>query len=219
MTQPQDSGAQSGATNPAQGGTGSPEGVSSGDTDTKADGAQSGAEGTSGAGTESPSTEELDRLREQRRLADQRASKAEADLKQLRDKDIPEMQRMTRDLAEAQKTIEELKTDLQKERVNNAFLSHNKHAWHNPKRALASLDLSGVEIDDKGQVNGLEAAVDRLAKDEPYMLKPKDDGKSGATGTPPANNGAAGSAGAGKVTKETVNRFPAMRTRLPGGSS
>jgi hypothetical protein len=46
------------------------------------------------------------------------------------------------------------------------------------------LDLDGVKIDDDGEVTGLEDAVKKLADENPYLLKGKqeeDDEESGAT--------------------------------------
>jgi hypothetical protein len=54
-----------------------------------------------------------------------------------------------------------------------AFLSDNTHEWQDPKAALRLAELDDVEIDDTGKVDGLSVALDKLAKDMPWLLKAK----------------------------------------------
>jgi hypothetical protein len=55
------------------------------------------------------------------------------------------------------------------------FSTNTKHSWKNPKAALKLLDLSEVTIGDDGEIEGLEDAIDALAKSDPYLLKDEDD--------------------------------------------
>lgn len=57
--------------------------------------------------------------------------------------------------------------DLQIER---AFLLDNTHNWHDPKVALRLADLSEIEIDEDGTVDGLKQALADVAKKHPYLV-------------------------------------------------
>lgn len=89
------------------------------------------------------------------------------------------------------KENESLKASNQKLALANAFLTNNTHSWVDADAAMRLADLSAVEIDEKGKVIGLTSALDKLAKDKPYLLKAKvedkedDPKKPRRTGTPP----------------------------------
>lgn len=192
-------------------------------------GAQSGApgtgDGTQGSGQSATFTQaEYDALKARMQAADQRASKAEADAKLIRDKDLPEMQKMTRDLAEATETIKTVTAANADLRIANAFLTDSTQKWRNPGTALKLLDRSKITVDSDGTVTGMKDALSALAKSDPYLLEDTQggDGGSGGTGqgqqgtppvgTPPANGGLGGGT---KPTADAMkSRFPALRTRL-----
>lgn len=214
MTTP-DSGAQSGA-----------EGAQSGVPNEAGTGAETGTTGQSagaepGTGTNDATTppatvsaEEFERLRVQLRAADQNKAKAEAELKNLRDKDLPQIEKLTRDNTELTARAEQAEAALRQTRLENAFLTDNTHTWNNPKTALRLADLSKVEVDEDGTVRNLKPALEALAKSDPYLLAPKTEGEAekgkGSTGVP-------GSAGAPASRKTDVgamaSRLPALRTR------
>ena len=70
---------------------------------------------------------------------------------------------------------DKLLTDNEGLRIQVAFLKNAKHAWKNPAAALKLADLSDVEINDDGEVDGLDEALDALAESDPYLLKGKDE--------------------------------------------
>lgn len=71
-----------------------------------------------------------------------------------------------------------LASDNQDLRIENALLRDDKHEWQDPETALRLADLSEVEFDEKtNRAVGLNSALDKLAKEKPYLLKPKDDSK------------------------------------------
>jgi len=223
MTQPgTGEGAQSGVDPNAQSG-------GTGETGTTEAGAQSGAAGQ-GAGTEGVTTAattaetvskaDFDRAVNQLRAADQKRTEAETALKQLRDKDLPEAERLKRDFETVTAERDKLTADLQKSRIENAFLKQNKYTWQDPEAALLLADMSSVAIDAEGTVTGLEDALKRLANAKPWMLVNKSgdgeggtEGKGGApttVGTPPMN----GQAGTSRPdANKLADRFPALRTR------
>lgn len=220
MTLP--TGPQSGVDPAASGGDGST------GTGTTGDGTQSGA-GT-GTGTTEPAAgqsatrtyteEEVTALRERMRAADQRAAANEAQLKQLRDKDLPAVEKMAKDLAEAQAAAAETAAALNAMRIENAFLTDNTHKWRNPASAMKLLDRSKITVDADGTVSGMKDALAALAKSDEYLLEPapagEGDGAGKGTptpplGTPPANGGT----GTGANTASAMQkRFPALRSRV-----
>lgn len=204
------------------------------------EGAQSGAEGTQSgtgesttgttgsttstetstdAGTQSgtnPETAqavaEANALRERMKAADQRAAKFEAELKQLRDKDLPEAEKQTRELTEAQEKVSALTETNKALALQVAFLKDNTFTWHNPERAMKLVDLSKVEVNEDGTVSGLKDALSALAKSDDYLVKTD---KTVEDVTPPGTvAGNNGTNGGGKPrTGALAGRLPVMNTR------
>lgn len=213
MTTPVGEGAQSGATG-TQSGTEDVNGNGSG-TGTEGTTAQSGGEtGTNNA--DSVSRSELDQVLTRMRAADQRATKAEQELRQLRDKDLPEADKLKRDFEAAQAQVTKLQETNTELALKVAFLSDNTYTWHNPQRALRLIDLAQLEILDDGSVRGLKDALKALATSDPYLIKQevKEEPKPPA-GTAPGNNGASGTSRPN--TKGLEARIPALRTRVQRG--
>lgn len=156
--------------------------------------------------------EEFDGLFKRMQAADQAKSKAENELNEIKRKDQTELERAKGDLENITAERDDLKKQLNDTRLENAFLSNNKHTWHDPGDAMHLLDMSGVVIGDDGKVSGLDSAIDSLAKKKPHLIKPVDDGEgsnrdSGTSGT--ANNGSRkGSAG---TKPDMSSRFPALK--------
>jgi len=168
-----------------------------------------GAQGGTDTQTPTVSKAELDQQRERTRAADARAAKFEAELKQLRDKDLPEQEKLVRDHQELLKERDALQETNRALALKVAFLSDNSVTWHNPERALKLVDLSKVEIDGEGNVTGLKDALTALAKSDAYLVKTEVK-QEAAPPTAPGNNGASGS---GKQ-KISSSRFPALNTRV-----
>lgn len=188
-----------------------------------------GAPGTTGTtatddGQSTVSRTEFDQLRAQLAAADQKRAAAEQAHAQLRDKDMPQLQKLERDLTEAQAALTERDAALSALRVENAFLTDNTHEWHNSSAALQLLDRSRITLDSEGKVVGMKDALTALAKAHPYLLKPAPagDGQGSGTGTPappapgtaPANGGISPQAGTKPTAADLGRRFPAMRQRL-----
>jgi hypothetical protein len=189
MTTPVGDGAQSGAEG-TQSGAG--EATGTGGT-TQQDGttAQSGGEAqVTQTAADTVSRADLDAVRTRMQAADQRAAKAEQELRQIRDKDLPEAEKLKRDFEASQTQVTQLQETNKALALKVAFLSDNTYAWHNPERALKLVDLSQVEIEDDGSVRGLKDALKALATSDDYLIKkevkeePKPQG-----GTAPGNNG------------------------------
>lgn len=216
MSQPTGEGAQSGAAG-TQSGTGDP-------TSQQQGGDPTGQQGDSGAQSGTPTTPpaaetvsraDYDRLQAQLRAADQNRTKAENDLKQLRDKDLPEMDKLKRDNDELTARVTKAEADLAEARISNAFLTSTTHEWVDSAVALRLLDREKITIDQaSGEVAGVKDAAEALAKSSPYLLKPKTaepgSGEPPKPGTMPGNNGG----GSGQPSKDQLaKRFPVMGTR------
>jgi len=187
-------------------------------------GGQSAATGTTAttppAGEQSVvSREEFDRIRAQLAAADKARAEAQAAHAQLRDKDMPALQKLERDFQEATATVQTLTATNEGLRVENAFLtSTGEYEWHNPAAALQLLDRSKITTDANGNVQGMKDALKALATAHPYLLKPKTAEGTGTTppppGTSPANGGIAPPAGAAQDKNTLAGRFPALRQKL-----
>lgn len=157
------------------------------------------------------SQEEYDKLFARMQAADKAKAAAEAKAKEYEDKDKTELQRAQSEAEEAKKALEAAEEELKRSRINNAFLSSNKHEWHNADRALALLDLSGVEIDDSGNVVGIDKAIDALAKSDPYLIKSSPEGGSGAKDASGAPVGKAGDKKEKVDRDRLLEKYPALR--------
>lgn len=204
----------------AQSGTGEPQSGDAGtgqETGTNGETTQSGGQTQESSQTaeETVAKSEYQKALERMRAADQRAGKVEAELKQLKEKDLPEQEKLRNDLAEVSADRDKAREELKTTRLELAFFRSNKHQWQSPATALKLADLSAVTIEDDGTVRGLDAALDALAKSDAYLLKPKDgedkDGPKGSTGAPSTGTG---STKTGLPTNMT-SRIPALRTRGP----
>lgn len=203
-----------------------PEGAQSGTEDVTQSGGPASGEGAE-SGTE-PITEptqttgrtyteaEVEAIRNRMRAADQNRSKAEAELSKIRDKDLPEAEKLKRDFEAATVRLSEAEKQLRETRIENAFHRNSKHDWHNSEAAIKLLDYSKVDIDDAGVVHGLDDAIEALAKGNPYLIKPKVEAKDPTEetkvgGTIPGNNGGSK---ASATTSQLIGRLPALGTRV-----
>jgi Phage minor structural protein GP20 len=203
-----------------------------------AEGAQSGTGETTGTGTPNPNPDnssqsgtdartytqaeldaaaaEAETFRKRMSAADQRAAKLEDELKQLRDKDLPEAEKLQRDFAAAQEQVKSLQTANTQLALENAFLKDNTYTWHNADRALRLVNLDQVEVRADGTVTGLKEALKALATSDPYLVKTEPDTKEETpAGTAPGNNGGTGTKTT--TTAKMASRLPALRTRAHRG--
>lgn len=159
---------------------------------------------------------EYNRLKARLQAADQNREKAQQELRQLKDKDLPELDKLKRELEEKTAAVEALTTKVREQAIDSAFFNANKHTWHDPRAARKLLDMSGVDVAEDGTVSGMEAAVAALAKANPWMLKTDTAGagagSASGAGAPPMN-GRTGTTNNGENTKALEQRFPALRSR------
>lgn len=183
------------------------------------------------------SREEFDAVTRRLSAADKRRSDAEkeaAALKQEKDererKEKPELENLRKDLQTITTDHEKLQERFTRLALENAFHTASAQAkisWHDPKVALRSADLEDLEIDEKGNVEGIVDVVKTLAKSKKFLVnngtteEEEEEDKSSSR-----RRGASGSGvGSTKTTKGKKNngqisddelrkRFPALgRTR------
>lgn len=211
MTTPNGEGVQSDAEG-TQSGAGSPTGAGDG-TGTASDGTQSGAAADITAGEPTFTKAEMEAIRARMQAADQRAARTEAELKQIRDKDLPEAEKLKRDYEESVKQVETLQATNSELALKVAFLEDNTYKWQNPKRAMQLVDKSQVTVEADGSVSGLKDALKALATSDPYLLiQEVKEEPTPPAGTAPGNNG--GSTNRKPSTSGMAARIPALQTRV-----
>lgn len=213
-----------GAGSTGDGGTG---GTGTGGTSGDGTGTGTEGDGTGGSGDTETDPEKLRqkakdandeaaRRRHEAKAAKDELEAAKAKLKEFEDKDKSELEKAQRDLAEQVARADKAEAKVKELQIHNAFLGSNKHTWQNGGAALRLADLSEVKIDDDGKVTGLDKALDKLAKEHAYLLKPDGDTGKGASGGQ-GSGAPAGSSGKGHDTKDsraaTAARFPAAARR------
>lgn len=153
---------------------------------------------------------ELERALSRMKAADQRASKAEAEVKKFEDANKSDLEKAQAAKKAADDALAASQAKLKQSAIRNAFLSNNAVTWHDPEDALRFANLDGVEVDDEGVVTDsavIKKAIDDLAKKKPYLVKTATTEASGSGG----NSGRKGETTVDKQKMES--RFPALRTR------
>lgn len=197
----------------AAGAGGEPNAGNNPDPNAAGQGGQSATEPTPPAGT-TVSQADFDALKRQLQAADQGRAAAEKKIQDAERLKLDETARLKLELQEAQAETEKAKLETKEQAVKLAFMADVTYEWKNPATALRVVDLSKVTIGEDGKVEGMKAALDALAKSDPYLLKDKESGEAdptpGSTGVP-ANNGR--NAGATNRT-DLEKKFPALRGRV-----
>jgi|SRR5690349_5531444 len=152
-----------------------------------------GDSGSDDADSDKVSKADLEALQKRMKAADRRAEAAEKALKEKTDAEKGELQKAQDDLKEVQAGLEDAQKVINSLRLENAFLTANKHTWHEPDTALNLAQSAGYlddVMDEDGKVDkpALTKALDRLAKDKKYLVKTekkdKDDKDDAPSGSP-----------------------------------
>ena len=110
--------------------------------------------------------EETNRHFELRRQAEEERDQLKQWKEEQDRKSRTEVENLQKDLADRDQRITALTEANKKLVVKNAFLQEQDYTWHNPERALSSVDLSGVEVNEDGTVknpDALKSAIKKLA--------------------------------------------------------
>lgn len=190
-----------------------------------------GQNGGSGKQPVSLSTEQLNERLERARGAERTAllkelgvekledlQTAVRELAELKKQAMSESERQAAELKAAQEKASRLEAEVSTEKaarqaalIRSEAMSLMAGRFANPGTAFKLLDLASVKILDDGSVEGLQAAVEKLSKDEPWTLARPGSGK-GAASIGPTN----AEAGAGKEG-EAERRQRYFGTQRGGG--
>jgi hypothetical protein len=117
----------------------------------------------------------------------------EQKLKEYEQKDLTEVDKLKKQLEEKDKTTSGLEDQLnafkdqtKKDKINNAFKAAAKEAKIKyADDAIKLIDMSAFTLGEDGKVEGLEAAVKKLAEEKPFLLSDEDHeiGKSSNQGS------------------------------------
>jgi septal ring factor EnvC (AmiA/AmiB activator) len=206
------------------------DGDSGGDSDSDKEGATDGKDEEKSKPEVDPALAKLqadfDRIKKQLSESDKKKSAAEKRLSEIESKDLSELEKAKKEVAEREKRESDLQTSFRQLAIDNAFLKTSQRLkinWHNPDVAQAAAKLGSLDIGSDGVVEGIEEAVKKLAKDNPFLVDKsstdeedakdsKKDTKKGASGS-----GVGSGQNGGKGKKEDLDkqalldRFPALR--------
>lgn len=175
------------------------------------------------------------------------ASRRLANFDEERDRDKGKITKLNADLKAKDTEISKLKTDGVKDeevkqenvslkatneklaetnaqlQIKIAALGDTTYKWKNPATALKLMDTSNVEVDAKGQVTGLKAALDKLASTDAYLLaedkSDKDDDEDDDKDRQPAprrSGDAPGGRRPDRNQQKSAAKDNALRQRFPG---
>lgn len=154
---------------------------------------------------------EYDRIVDRRKAAESKIDKHLATIAELKAKGTSD-EDLKREIQSTKDENERLRTQVATLSRSNAFLSDNTHAWIDPVAALKLLDDSNIEIDEDGVTQGLKPALDKLAKDKPYLLQAKPKPTPRPSGDAP-RGGRPAKKTAEQQRKTLQTTFPALRGR------
>jgi hypothetical protein len=146
----------------------------------------------------------------ERELAEARRGKSTRKAKAKDDDDTDEDDRPQGD-AELEQKYERAQRALEDAAIRTEFLSDTTFKWKNPKAALRLLDLRDVEVDEDGDVLGLEEAIEKLAKDEPYLLAEQEEARPRTKRRQPVGQ-PSGTKRKGNANRaKLIDKYPALR--------
>ena len=162
-------------------------------------------------------TEEKDRHFRARQEAERKLNERLAEDRKAEEAQLGEVEKTKRQLDETSTRAQQLEATNRRLALDNAFLMANETQWHNPAAARRLVDLSEVELDDDGSVknpDALKAAIKKLAKDEPYLVKAAT--KEEQPPQPPPSSGQAPQGGQqtgqnGIDRTALLQKYPALR--------
>ncbi len=174
------------------------------------------------------SQEAYDKLKRRMQAADRakneavakakKADELQAKIDEIEGKDKTDGEKALADLTKSQgdldkvtKNRDELKERNQELLIENAFLKNTKFKWHDVNAAMKLLDLDDVEIDDDGEIDGLDKAIKALAKSHAFLIKDDDEDDEDRQ---PVGAGASGFGGGGGSTKRSASQQQQDRNRI-----
>ena len=172
-----------------------------------------------------------EKLRKRMQAADKAKAAAEKALREAQraGQDGNQIEQIQSDLEEANNALQSEREANKSLRLQVAFLLNNTHDWHDPADAMDIVMRSeDIDIDDDGEVTGMDLAIKALAKKKPWMIKTvakqsdsdddEDDDDEDDEDSPPIRR-RSGGAQSGKRRKPTVDTkrllqtYPALNRR------
>lgn len=94
--------------------------------------------------------------------------------KERKDKDLSELDQLRKKFEESERKTQELAQRQRESAIRHAVeMAATQNRFHDPQDAYRQADLSGIEVDDQGQVSGVDAAIKALVSKKPYLIKPE----------------------------------------------
>lgn len=153
------------------------------------------------------------------RQAEQEAAAAKAKIEAEERKKKDELTNALDDLKKANETVATLKATVNRLAIEGAIRDDSRFQWHDVQMVAGLLDPDTVRVTDDGKVEGIKAALPKIAKEHPFLLRGenKNGNKSqqnngGPTGFQPGQGGASG--GGSEVDRsKLVENYPALASR------
>lgn len=207
------------------------EGSGTGQTDGEPNGQQDNgtgtdsAQGTGNGGSDSErnnstdsnntvSREDFEKLQRQLSAADQKRSEAEKELQKIKDADLSELDKAKKDMQSVTEERDSALAEVNKLRLENAFLSTNDVTWQNADAALTLARTQGYlddVVNDKGEVDkaGLKKALKKLSDEHKYLVKKSNDDEEEQT--PPSGAPAPGRSN----SNDDKGKSDRLKARMP----
>lgn len=99
--------------------------------------------------------------------------------------------------------------------IINAILMDDRYQWNNVEVVAAQLNSETVKVNEDGKVEGLKKELDRVAKENDWMLKKTQQAQqnTGPTGFQPGQGGANGGGAVGPNFESLAKVMPALQSR------
>lgn len=198
----------SGSEGDNDGGNGDNNEDKSGEGDTGGTGGTSGDGGTQKVTPQVVTLEEYETIKRRMEAADSEKGKLAKQLRDIEDKDKSEVEKLKRDFEEAQAELKKAREEALAAKLSSEILKFPGFVWHDPEAVLRLVDMEMISVDETGAVKGVKDALNKLAKDKPYLLKGKQDKDGGKGSGGAGTNGASGHnpAGGGDTTDKNKRR-------------
>lgn len=218
----------SGSTTPdgngnGDGGTGGDSG-GTGDGGDGSDGGDGGTgDGTDGdkpddkKGKEEPvSREEYERLKARMQASDKNNADLQKKVKEFEDKERTDLEKATNDLQSVTAERDTLAATNKGLQFDLAFALNTKHSWQDPSIVMDLVrKAEGITMEEDGTITGMTEALDKIAKDKPFLLKTTDGNDGGDDNGKGQQNPSGTSTGSGKKPDGKGLDENALRKKYP----
>lgn len=116
--------------------------------------------------------DEAQRVAKENAAAKAKLEKLEAAEKQKKDAELTETDKLRRELADNQKLLQEAQQQAKERAIRSAIaLAAMKANFADPDDAFRMMDVTALELDDKGEVKDMAEAIGKLATAKPYLVR------------------------------------------------